>query len=534
MNIIRYFALRLASLTMLGLAPIAASAQTICYVSPDGDNSSGSSWTTAFRTISNGVSHATGVTNTVLVSNGIYTVSTPILVYSGITVTSLNGRAWTFVNGGGASQCFKIDHPDAVVDGFTITNGVKVTGSYDTDGGGGVWIKRGVLRNCEISSNTCSRAGGGIYIDMSATNAQVINCVIKNNWGSLGTSKGGGISLAGTGTVVRGCTISGNTALFVGGGVCSLSGQGLITDCIISNNTCPSGAGICFSGESGNYGPCNWTSTYCTVVNNIGSGVYMAYQGNGTISDSTIANGTSYGVAFSGNSSNHPYLAKNCLIMGHTNSGARISSSGTIQNCQVVSNNAGSSGNAGGVHMVSGGRVLNCLIAYNSVDTVATKYGGGFYIDTMGAQTNGSTVSGCTIVSNVAYRGGGIAFVSSTLTNFVVDCIVASNKASNAGNDVYDYSPSTSSNAFYYSCIKVYTLAAGKNNITNREPLFVSAAAGNFRLLPDSPCINAGTNEPWMNGAFDLDGHMRFDRFGGQVDIGAYEYLPDGTLFTVR
>ena len=62
----------------------------------------------------------------------------------------------------------------------------------------------------------------------------------------------------------------------------------------------------------------------------------------------------------------------------------------------------------------------------------------------------------------------------------------------------------------------------GPGNITN-APQFVDAANSNFHLLSTSPCIDAGTNEAWMTGTTDLDGHQRI--INSRVDMGAYESL---------
>jgi len=65
------------------------------------------------------------------------------------------------------------------------------------------------------------------------------------------------------------------------------------------------------------------------------------------------------------------------------------------------------------------------------------------------------------------------------------------------------------------------------------EALFVKPNTGNYQLQPASPCINKGINQGWMTNGKDLDGVARIDSFSGRVDMGAYEYMPHGSLFGV-
>ncbi|MGI6088290.1 MAG: choice-of-anchor Q domain-containing protein, partial [Kiritimatiellia bacterium] len=58
--------------------------------------------------------------------------------------------------------------------------------------------------------------------------------------------------------------------------------------------------------------------------------------------------------------------------------------------------------------------------------------------------------------------------------------------------------------------------------------------AGDYRLAQGSPCINTGTNLPWMAEAVDLDGRPRIDRFSGLPDMGCYEHVPQGIIFNLR
>lgn len=68
------------------------------------------------------------------------------------------------------------------------------------------------------------------------------------------------------------------------------------------------------------------------------------------------------------------------------------------------------------------------------------------------------------------------------------------------------------------------------NNL-NADPLFVDRAAYDLRLAWTSPCINRGTNQPWMADATDFYGSPRIlHRF---VDMGAYEHLYEWPMVSV-
>lgn len=87
------------------------------------------------------------------------------------------------------------------------------------------------------------------------------------------------------------------------------------------------------------------------------------------------------------------------------------------------------------------------------------------------------------------------------------------------GFSVYGYT----TNAFkeVTNCCVPAVGRRGAGCITN-DPGFVDAAAGDYRLRPDSPCINAGASAPAV-GTTDLLGGMRVR--GGGVDIGCFEFV---------
>lgn len=63
----------------------------------------------------------------------------------------------------------------------------------------------------------------------------------------------------------------------------------------------------------------------------------------------------------------------------------------------------------------------------------------------------------------------------------------------------------------------------GQSGNLSQDPLFIDAGNHDYRLHPDSPCINAGDPNAWDEADHtDLVGTLRI--MGGALDIGAYEY----------
>jgi hypothetical protein len=140
---------------------------------------------------------------------------------------------------------------------------------------------------------------------------------------------------------------------------------------------------------------------------------------------------------------------------------------------------------------VNRGYYYNCLIANNAA---ASSAGGAAY----------ATLENCTVVSN---NNGG------TLACYLTNSIAYFNQG-------WNYTDGANPGYYAYSCL--YPITSGPGNISN-DPQFVSHQAGDYHLKGTSPCINAGTNMPWMVGASDLAGMPRI--IGSRVDMGAFEFV---------
>ncbi len=482
-------------------------------------------WTNAATNIGTAI-NAASAPETVWVSNGTYFLQ-PISLSKGITVRSLPeyGAEHTILDGGYpdySNLIVNIYHPDAVLDGFTITRG------YFNGDGGGVKITAagGTVQNCIIVSNVAN-GGGGVSPAGSTGAAYLRNCRIIQNRAVTG----GGIRIRGTNSFVLDCEISSNTASGSIGGIYVDSGlAAIVSNCDIAYNESATSVGGMQGGITMN----------CRIIGNRALNGLGGGGNSLNISDSVIASNSSpttgggiYGgianrCVFQGNIAGLgggiyglPVIS-NSIIRGNiatTNGGGvYLNAGGTLINCQIDGNVASNTG--GGAYCRDGGTLRNCLVTDNTASNA-----GGIYMYRI--HYNSGAIDACTIASNYAANTGGGLHITTAYTN-VTDNIIYSNAAGLASPDIYALA---ASNAFSYCCADFNSFAPDKHNLTN-NPRFVDAAAGDYRLRRESPCINAGTNHPWMAGALDLDGRRRVR--DGAPDIGCYEYLPAGMMFSIH
>ncbi|MCX6993725.1 MAG: hypothetical protein NT011_11375 [Kiritimatiellaeota bacterium] len=448
------------------------------YVATNGTGG-GTSWTDTHSNLIAMVALA-GDNDTVYVTNNAkYYLTNQITVTNAITV-----RSWgpggiydptntiidaNYPNAPTTNRHFTLSNYWATLAGFTLTNG---WGSGNTN-----------------NTGNAGANGGSIYLYYGT----VTNCIITRNYAfntnaSVNSGGGGiimGIDSAKSGSVWN-CTISGNAAYRYGGGILVRDG--------------------------------NWRILNCTIVGN--SVQAAGYEGGG------IEMCTQSGVA----------VVSNCWVVSNSagyGGGLKMVYNAECYSSFIVGNTSTHQG--GGIRIGNGSGVIrNCLITYN-YSSGGNSWGGGI------AASSNPKIQNCTIASNYcAQEGGGLDFSNYDGFPKVENTIIWGNRANANGGINSNYFVSRSNATYavitFTNCctspniVSTNSVATEVNTITN-DPRFVQAATDNYRLQSSSPCINAGVNRDWMEGARDLYGNRRIDNFRKTVDIGAHEYLSQGTMF---
>jgi len=329
-----------------------------------------------------------------------------------------------------AFRIFTIDAGVNVkLDGFTITGG------HVDDDGGGIWNQGDLtITGCTISGNSggdlnfnVRQSGGGIFnrgtlVITGSTisgngadggggifnkgDAKVVSCTIVGN----ASTYGGGIRNdfeSGTLTVIS-SVIQGNTAQFTGGGIINSDGGAVTVDsCTIEGNTARGfeGGGI----ANGIFNGGTMTVDSCTIAGN------SADRGGG------ITNWGSLRVDAS-------TIAANSALNGPRDDGGGIFNSGTLDLAEGSTVRDNTAIDGGGIKNDGGGTLT---IADSTISGNSARDGGGIY-STSVLTITGSMISGNSASNVVDATGGGGIYSTGVLT--ITDSVISGNSTQNAAD----------------------------------------------------------------------------------------------------
>lgn len=413
-----------------------------------------------------------------------------------------------------------------------MLSGVDVYDNRSHEYGGGVYVYgKANLLNCNLTGNSAtggaaSAAGGGFYaysaeMEVSISGGSAVSNSARDAAGFRGqalteirgvdirdntaSTYGGG----GYGGIYHNCTFTGNKA-YHGGGLQSPHG---VYDCTLTGNTALIQGGGMYVSSAARVVVSNCVLVGNATAANAGGGIFIKNAPPETeIVDCLISNNYHKTTVYGGG--------------GIGCDGLDVGKILRIHRCVIVDNIATNHGGGVWIWSTAGGTVdlRNNLITGNS----AKNEGGGVYLDVAGG---GGLVENCTIMSNTALTAGKTAGLwgpdASPLV--AVNSIVHDN--ADVNGTVWNYPASAE---LYFTNCCVYPTPTHTDNVITSAPAVVDAGSGNFRLSSGSPCINRGLYRPWMDGASDLDRRPRIDRLTKSVDMGCYEYIFPGILFTVK
>ena len=186
------------------------------------------------------------------------------------------------------------------------------------------------------------------------------------------------------------------------------------------------------------------------------------------------------------------------------------SPSPTLTRCTFSANSAGQ---GGGLYNSDSSPVLtNCTFSANSADR-----GGGMF----NGYDSSPTLINCTLSGNSAGGDGGGGMFNGGSWPTLTNCILWDNSP----NQILD----DGSSPVTYSDIQGGY--PGDGNI-DADPLFADPSSGDFHLLADSPCIDAGNNDAPNLPLYDFEGDDRILDGDGDgtaiVDMGVDEFVFSG------
>ncbi len=458
------------ALLALALATSSARAETR-FVSPDGLHIPPfTNWSSAATNFPDALS-ACAPGDVVVASNGAYSLSSTLRVTNHVTLLSAFGRDATLLDAGalpaGQDAVFLLF---GALDGFTVSNAPRH----------GVKCESGAILNCLV---THSRSNG---IDCYTSPRIVTNSLLLVSNTLVRHSASNGIYTCAVDSRIENCLVTGSGA----------SGVSLRQNDTVAPIQIPRVS--------------NFLLRASTISSNLNSGVKSAFwyynaalpdvpvliedcriEDNVGVLGGGVSDGAGEYTTPSGVHITKSIIRRNRASVGAGGVYFLANRSPSIR-CSFVEDND-TPGNGGGIAM-EGGSMFNCLVRGNLSDA----YGGGASVAAKGILCNN------TIVYNTAKNGGGAS------GGQIRNCVLFYNHATENKN--------INGGSVTYSCSTPWV--SGLGNISSPPGL---SGFRNWRLVPGSPCIDAG-NFSFAEDDYDLEGDPRI--WGGGVDMGCDEFYP--------
>ncbi|MBK7497233.1 MAG: hypothetical protein IPI28_18210 [Candidatus Omnitrophica bacterium] len=449
------------------------------FVSKQGDNTTGETWSTSFKTVSSAITAATSG-DQIWIASGTYFESInlkPSLSLMGGFIggeTSLNQRNLsinsTTIDGSTANTSVILGATGAVLDGLRVTGGIS------TEGGGGLRCEnaRMALRNCRIEDNYTTSLdsaayGGGILCISSELT--LLDSVVAGNRTELLAEPTKHIPVISA----------------FGGGICALQSNLHLEGCTVRGNltNCSDGSEYVYSVGGGVYAEGRVECVGCVFKENMARAVYSGAsfaRGGGIGCTGTI---NLLGCTINENSANVPLNLSDAF------------------------------GEGGGIFIVGTVEISNTVLWKNRGFVYSINGYGLPFGDSLWCKGN-AFIDHSTVFADWFSNPTSPAKIWSWFGNLAI-------RNSITGTMNYDYEIQ-SADVQYSNVLNGFP---GEGNI-NLDPQFADPANGDFRLLASSPCIDAGTTTGPVT---DILGKSRpvdvpgVGREGpGAYDMGAYEF----------